>query len=214
MINGIRIKVCGITSLVDAEAADAIGADSLGFIFYAKSPRCVAAQQYQAMKNLLPERRRVAVSVEPTRDELTAQLALGFEHYQIHFNVDTALETIAMWSEVVGKDELWLAPRLPVGVDVAPEWLPFAQTFLLDTFHKDKIGGTGKTGDWGKFKRHRLQHPQHHWILSGGLSPDNVVDAIRATGANRIDVNSGVELSPGIKSPAKLNALAAAMKTL
>ena len=65
MINGIRLKVCGITSLVDADAADAVGADCLGFIFHAKSPRHVSPTQYAAMRDRLPPRKRVAVCVEP-----------------------------------------------------------------------------------------------------------------------------------------------------
>jgi phosphoribosylanthranilate isomerase len=214
MINGIRVKVCGIMSLVDAEAADAIGADSLGFIFYPKSPRFISPVQYQAMKSLLPERRRVAVCVEPSQGELEALVALGFENYQIHFNADTPIETLAMWSEIAGKDEVCFAPRLPAGADVKTEWLSLTHTFLLDTFHKDKMGGTGETGDWEKFKRLRATYPDKHWVLSGGISPENVAEAIRATDAKRIDVNSGVEQSPGIKSPAKLQALAATLRVL
>ena len=69
MINGIRLKVCGLTSLVDADAADKIGADYLGFIFYPKSPRGITLTQYAAMKDRLPPRKRVAVCVEPTAAE-------------------------------------------------------------------------------------------------------------------------------------------------
>ena len=86
-----------------------------------------------------------------------------------------------------------------------------AETFLLDTFHADKFGGTGETGDWAKFKRHQAAHPGKTWILSGGLNPDNIAAAITATGAKFVDVNSGVEQSPGIKSPAKLQALVLAL---
>src|SRR6478735_4396493 len=72
MINGVRLKVCGLTSLVDAEAADAVGADYLGFIFYPKSPRGITATQYAAMKDRLPPRKRVAVLVEPPAADLAA----------------------------------------------------------------------------------------------------------------------------------------------
>ena len=67
MIDGIRFKVCGLTSLVDAEFADRCGADYLGFIFYPKSPRFISLEQFRAMAPRLPDRRKVAVSVEPTR---------------------------------------------------------------------------------------------------------------------------------------------------
>src|SRR6185369_15616319 len=103
MINGIRLKVCGITSLVDADAADAVGADFIGFIFHAKSPRNLAAAQYKAMSERLPPRKRVAVCVEPSADDLAALLALDFDRFQIHFSPDMPAATIAGWSQLVGR---------------------------------------------------------------------------------------------------------------
>ena len=206
MINGVRLKVCGITSLVDADAADAVGADYLGFIFYPKSPRFVAYPQFKAMQDRLPPRKRVAVSVEPTTAELAKQVEHDFDFFQIHFNPQTSLDVIAAWAKTVDVSRLWLAPRLPPGMDISAEWLPLAETFLIDTFHPDKMGGTGATGDWSKFKSLRETHSDKRWILSGGLSPDNIAEAVTSTGAKYIDVNSGVEQAPGIKSPAKLKA--------
>ena len=211
MINGVRLKVCGITSLVDADAAAAIGADCLGFIFHAKSPRNLAAAQYAAMKDRLPLGKRVAVCVEPPAAELAALDKLGFDYFQVHFSVETPVAILATWSQLVGGNRLWLAPKLPPGQDVKPGWLPLADTFLLDTFHADKFGGTGETGDWAKFKHHCETHPGKTWILSGGLSADNIAAAVTATGAKFLDVNSGVEQAPGIKSPAKLKAFVLAL---
>jgi len=211
MINGIRLKVCGITSLVDADAADAVGADYLGFIFHAKSPRNIARAQYQAMSERLPPRKRVAVCVEPTAAELAALVALDFDRFQIHCGVETPVATIAAWSQLTGRARLWLAPKLPPGQDVKPEWLPLAETFLLDTFHADKFGGTGETGDWPKFKRHQAAQGAITWILSGGLNAENITAAVAATGAKFIDVNSGVEQAPGIKSPTRLQAFVRAL---
>ena len=207
MINGIRLKVCGLTSLVDADAADAVGADYLGFIFYPKSPRGITLTQYQAMKERLPPRKRVAVCVEPTPTELAALGQQDFDRFQIHFNADAPAYLVASWAETVGISRLWLAPKLPPGQDVKPAWLPLANTFLLDTFHADKFGGTGETGDWEKFKRHQATHGTKTWILSGGLNATNIAGAVTATGAKFIDVNSGVEQAPGIKSPDKLKAI-------
>jgi phosphoribosylanthranilate isomerase len=73
------------------------------------------------------------------------------------------------------------------------------------------MGGTGATGDWAKFKRFREMHPAKHWVLSGGLDPHNVAEAVSSTGANFVDVNSGVEQAPGIKSLPKLQAFALAL---
>ena len=211
MINGIKLKVCGITSLVDADAADAIGADYLGFIFYPKSPRWVSYPQYKAMEERLPPRKRVAVSVEPSVEDLAKQVDHGFDFFQIHFNPQTPLDVVTSWAKAVDPARLWLAPRLPEGVDIYPELLPLAETFLLDTFHPDKMGGTGATGDWAKFKRYREAYANKRWILSGGLNPENIAEAVSATGAKYIDVNSGVEQAPGIKSPAKLKAFVLAL---
>lgn len=207
MINGIRLKVCGITSRVDADAAAAVGADFLGFIFYPKSPRMVTPAQYRAMSAHLPPGKKVAVCVEPTPIDLVRLVELGSDYYQVHFKAGEPLAHVASWAQTVGRPRLWLAPKLPPEQDMKPEWLKLADTFLLDTFHANKFGGTGETGDWPKFKRHREAHPGKTWILSGGLNPENIVAAVTATGARFVDTNSGVETSPGVKSREKLFAL-------
>jgi phosphoribosylanthranilate isomerase len=212
MIEGIQIKVCGLTSLVDADFADLCGADYLGFNFYAKSPRSISLKQYSAMAGRLPGRRRVAVAVEPEGAALQAMADAGFDRFQIHFRHDLPMRRIEAWSQAVGPSKLWLAPKLPPGVDVHPRWLELAKAMLLDTFDKSLFGGTGRTGDWDKFKRHRKEHKGTTWILSGGLSPENVGEALDDTGARFLDVNSGVESAPGVKDHAKLGAFAAAVR--
>lgn len=204
MIDGVRLKVCGLTSLVDAESADAWGADYLGFILYPQSPRFVSLDQFRAMCSLLPDRKKVAVSVEPTPAELCDMRAVGFDCFQVHYRADTPLSVIEEWSEAVGADRLWLAPKLPPEQDIPAEWLLLANSFLMDTFTADKFGGSGHTGDWGKFARHRLAHPGKHWFLAGGLNPENVGAALKASGARFVDVNSGVESVPGVKNLEKL----------
>ena len=211
MINGISVKVCGITSEADAQAAAEIGADYLGFIFYPNSPRCLSAAKYDELKPRLPAVKKVAVLVEPSTVDLAALSAAGFDFFQIHFKFGLPLARVREWSEVVSPARLWLVPQLPPADDVAAELLPLADTFLLDTFHAAKFGGTGETGDWTKFQRHQAAHPEKRWILSGGLKPENVSAAVRATGAKFIDVNSGVESSPGIKDHVKLQQLALAL---
>ncbi len=211
MIDGIRLKVCGLTALVDAEFVDRCGVDYIGFILYPKSPRYVPLVQFEAMRKQLPDRKKVAVSVEPSLDELAAMRAAGFDFFQIHFRDTTPLATLAAWSAAVGPERLWLAPKLPPERDVDPAWLPLAETFLLDTFSADKFGGSGHTGDWGKFARHKTAHPDKTWILAGGLNPENIGDALRHSGARYVDVNSGVETLPGVKDHAKLKQLVIAI---
>jgi phosphoribosylanthranilate isomerase len=204
MIDGIRIKLCGLTSLVDAEFADRCGVDYLGFNLYPKSPRFIALETFRAMTQRLPERRKVAVCVEPSLAELRAMAAAGFDYFQVHFRPEIGAAKAAEWAGVVGADKLWLAPKLPPAVDLDPALLPHAGYFLLDTYHADKFGGTGATSDWPKFARHQAAHPDKWWILSGGLNPDNIGDALRASGAKFVDPNSGVESAPGVKDHEKL----------
>lgn len=204
MIDGIRIKVCGLTTLVDAEFADKCGVDYLAFNLHPASPRHITLAQYRAMAPLLPDRKRVAVSVEPSLPHLLEMREAGFHFFQIHARHDLPLATVQAWSAAVGAERLWLAPKLPPGEDVPAAWLPLAKHFLLDTFHREAFGGTGKTGDWEKFARHRRQHPERTWILAGGLNPANVGDALRASGAKFLDVNSGIEVAPGVKDHNRL----------
>ncbi|CAM2796293.1 phosphoribosylanthranilate isomerase [Rariglobus hedericola] len=208
MIGNTYLKVCGQTRLEDAQVAADLGADYLGFILYPKSPRYLSLERYKEIAPTLPAGpRRVAVMVEPSLEALGEAIAAGFDLFQIHFSHTTSLETVRAWSGSVGAHRLWLAPKLPPGEDVPADWLPLAATFLLDTFHAGGFGGSGKTGDWGKFARHQQTYPQHTWILAGGLNPDNLTDAITASGARTVDVNSGVETSPGVKDHTKLKQL-------
>lgn len=211
MIDGIRFKVCGLTSLVDAELADRCGADYLGFIFYPKSPRYVSPEKFRAMAARLPPRRKVAVTVTPTVAELEALQAAGFDYFQIHFPLDTPVAALAAWSEAVGKKRLWLAPKLPPEADVTPEMRAAAKFLLVDTFHAAGFGGSGLTGDWGKFARLQAAHRENFWILAGGLNPENIGEALRASGARFVDVNSGVEAAPGVKDEAKLKRFVVAL---
>ena len=212
MIDGIQIKVCGLTSLVDADYADACGADYLGFILHPGSPRHITLPQYRSMAARLPERRKVAVSVEPSLEDLGAMRGAGFDRYQVHFRHDLPLSFFEGWSRAVGAENLWLAPKLPPAVDVPEAWLALSETLVLDTFDPTLFGGTGRTGDWPKFRRHRERFPAMAWILSGGLTPENVGEALAGTGAQIVDVNSGVESAPGVKDHARLKAFMSAVR--
>lgn len=211
MIDGIRFKVCGLTSLVDAEFADRCGADYLGFIFHPASPRFLPLEQFRAMAPRLPERRKAAVTVEPTLDRLAALRDAGFDYFQIHHALATPPETLHAWSQLVGREKLWLAPKLPPGVAVPADVLAAAKFILFDTYQPGGFGGSGKTGDWSGFARQQAAHPDHHWILAGGLNPENIGAALQASGARFVDVNSGVESAPGVKDEAKLKRFVVAL---
>jgi phosphoribosylanthranilate isomerase len=211
MIEPLQVKVCGLTSLADAEFAAACGAGYLGFILHPKSPRHISLEGFRSFYGRLPKRTLVAVTVEPSADALLAMREAGFKRFQVHFRHDTPVGVIRSWSSVVGAENLWLAPKLPPRADAAVAWLGLSKTVLLDTFDEKLFGGTGRTGDWPKFKRHQQRHPATTWILSGGLNPANVVEAIDESEARFVDVNSGVESSPGVKDNAKVKAFFAAV---
>ena len=213
MIGDIHLKVCGMKRAEDARLAAELGADFLGFIFYPKSPRYLAFEAYEALAPLLPRGpKRVAVMVEPALEDLRRARETRFDLFQIHARHDASPETVQAWSDEVGAANLWLAPKLPPGAPFPEAWLPLAETFLVDTFHAEGFGGSGRTGDWAGFAGLAATNPDKRWILAGGLSPENVASAIAASGARFVDVNSGVETHPGAKSPEKLRAVAEALR--
>lgn len=212
MIDGIRLKFCGLTTWVDVEFADRLGADYLGFILYPKSSRYLALRQFRDMAPLLPDgRKKVAVVVEPSDEELRAVLDAGFDRVQIHFRLSVPDGALENWSEIVGPERLWLAPKLPPTEPVPARVMELAKTVLWDTFHPGGFGGSGLTGDWTKFKTYRECWPQTQWVLAGGLNPENVGAALKESGTNFVDLSSGVEARPGIKDHAKMKALVLAI---
>lgn len=212
MTNGIRIKICGLTSQVDAEAAATAGADYLGFILYPKSPRYISPEAFTALLPNLPAVKKVGVVVYSSPDDLARVKDAGFDYVQVHFPNETAFFEAAMWTDIIAPDRLWLAPRVPVGKELDLAFVPLADTFLIDTYHPTKVGGSGETGDWPAFAKLRDKFRKVSWVLAGGLNPENILAAATTSKAFTLDVNSGVESSPGVKDPAKLKALFEALK--
>lgn len=212
MMNGrLRTKVCGLTREEDVDLALELGADYCGFIVFPKSPRGITVERAVELASRVPEGKRVLVDVETERDELARRSKLGFDYFQIHTRIDVGLAQLSEWSALVGRERLWVAPKL-APTDAFPESiLEFADTVLLDTYHKDRMGGTGETGDWDRFVSLQAQYPDHKWILAGGLKPDNIRAAVAATGTDYADLSSGVEAEPGKKSPEKLKELFGAL---
>lgn len=212
MVSGTRVKVCGVTRVEDAQLALELGADYCGVIRYDKSPRMATEAQARRLSNSLPVGKRVCVDVSPTPQELENHGDLGFDFFQIHFDLEVAMATVAAWSGVVGREALWLAPRIPPGEPFPENMLAFADTILIDTYHAEDYGGTGQTGNWAQFGQLMRSYPDTRFVLAGGLNPENIREAVRVSGARVVDVNSGVEASPGIKDPEKLRAFFAALK--
>jgi phosphoribosylanthranilate isomerase len=196
----MRVKICGITNLADAEAAIAAGADALGFILHEKSPRFIPIEKAIAIVEQLPPFvQSVAVTVNATKEFSN----LGWRKQLKRFNLAQlhGRET-PVHVRAVGK-YLPVIKAVPAGDAAAIDPAAYdVSAFLLDTPSKDH-GGTGRTFDWNlavEFKK-RTSRPL---ILSGGLNPENVAQAIAQVQPYAVDVSSGVEASPGRKDHAKL----------
>jgi phosphoribosylanthranilate isomerase len=203
-----RIKICGLTRPADARLARELGADYFGIVLHAASPRHVPDASLDGLLAAMPAGQRVAVSVAPEPGLLKKLRARGFDFFQVHYDpAEVAEAALDGWKGEVGGERLWLAPRLPPSQDFPAAALSAAQTLLLDTYQKGTYGGSGRTGDWSHFRALSEAHPAHHWVLSGGLRPENIRAALRSSGAKTMDVNSGVESAPGIKDAILLDLL-------
>ncbi len=194
-----RIKICGITRAEDAQAAAASGADALGLVFYAKSPRHVTLQQARQVTHAIPPFvTRVGLFVNPHEEEVREALrAVALDVLQFHG--EEAPEFCAQFGRPFLK-----AIRVKAGVDLVQCAARYsgAQGLLLDAFVEGTHGGTGLSFDWGLIP-HGLPLPV---ILSGGLHAGNVAEAIRQARPYAVDVSSGVEAAKGIKDAAKIAA--------
>lgn len=214
MTNGIRVKICGLTTRQDAEAAHACGADFLGFIQYPKSPRYISMEAFRGMLPDLPPIPKIGVVVYSSMSDLEALKESPFDFIQLHFPNETPFFEAALWTDIIPPERLWMAPRILPMTDLDLAFLPLADTFLMDTFDAEKVGGSGRTGDWEKFRRLREKHQKINWVLAGGLTPENVADAVTTANTRNIDVNSGVESAPGVKDHSRIKALFEKLATL
>jgi phosphoribosylanthranilate isomerase len=193
------VKICGITRVEDAQAAVAGGASALGFVFWPKSPRYIdPARARDIVATLPPSVTPIGVFVDQPADEVNAIVAqVGLGAVQLHGSEDEkyvqAMTRPVVKAVAVGGDK-------PSAVD---RW-PSDVTVLLDVHDPVKKGGTGRTIDWTAASdiatRRRI-------VLAGGLTPENVGEAIARVRPYGIDVSSGVEAEPGIKDHGRLKAL-------
>ena len=193
----VRVKICGITRLEDALFAVNAGADALGFVFYDKSPRHVSAPQAAAICSALPPFvTRVGLFVDASAEFVQSVLhTVPLDLLQFHAN-----ETPAYCAQF-GKAYL-KAVRVTPATDLLKYAADFAAAsgLLLDAYVPGVPGGTGEAFDW-KLIPANLPKPV---VLSGGLTPENVADAIKQTLPWAVDVSSGVESAKGIKDPHKI----------
>ncbi|GAB7081373.1 phosphoribosylanthranilate isomerase [Megalodesulfovibrio paquesii] len=196
----VLVKVCGITRQEDADAAAAVNASLLGFIFHPKSPRAVTPAQAKAI--CTDERMRVGVFVNQTAGEILDIMdQAGLHLAQLHGDQDEAC-CLALGRQRVMR-AFWPQRHETVASFEAElaRFAPYCRFLLLDAGASG--GGHGKTLDWAALGRIKMPRS---WFLAGGLSPENVRQAVDLCNPDGVDLNSGVESAPGIKDPAKLAA--------
>ena len=207
----IRVKICGLRSPQDIAAVAEAGAAYAGFVFFPKSPRHVTLDQARAMAFAAPVGlAKVALVVDASDaalDEIVEAVPLDMLQLHGHESPDRVAAIRARYGLPVMK---------AVGVadegDLAAifDYSTVADQLLIDAKppkNADLPGGNGLSFDWRLVAQRRWLRP---WMLAGGLTPENVAEAIRLTNARQVDVSSGVESAPGVKDPARIMAFARA----
>jgi phosphoribosylanthranilate isomerase len=206
LLSVVRSKICGITRIEDALSAAEAGADAIGLVFYAKSPRAVSVQQARAIIAALPPFvTTVGLFVDASRQELDKILAaVPLDLLQFHGDESPA------FCEALQRPYI-KALRVKPGDDLAAQVAAYGQAsgVLLDTYVPGIPGGTGEAFDWSLVPQ-GLNKPI---ILAGGLVAENVAAAIRQVQPYAVDVSGGVEAGKGIKDAEKIRAFMRAVKT-
>lgn len=209
-----KAKICGVSTPEAVRAVVDGGAAYLGFMFFPRSPRNIAAEA--AARLVPPARARgvkiVAVVVDPSDDDLDALVAgLSPDLIQLH-----GRETPARAREIAARSGRGIVKVVPVSeaadIDAARAYEPVVEHLMFETKppkDAERPGGLGVAFDWTLLQGRRFQRP---WFLAGGLNPWNVGEALAASGAPLADVSSGVERGPGLKDPALITAFLDAVR--
>ncbi|NKQ35263.1 MAG: phosphoribosylanthranilate isomerase [Chloroflexi bacterium] len=212
----MKVKICGITNLADALTAVEAGADYLGFIFYPPSKRSVDINDARKIVTALRERADcpvlVGVFVNETAERMTAVLdEVGLDLAQLSGEETASLVTDER-SELYGRCYKAIRPASLAEAETAARqyFVPALLSILIDTYHPTLRGGTGETGNWAVSAR--LSRHLPGLMLAGGLTPENVGEAVRRVRPYAVDVASGVEAFPGKKDPDKVRAFVANAK--
>ena len=196
-VNRTRVKICGITQLEDAKYAIASGADALGFVFYAPSPRYISPEKAAAIIRQLPAFvTTTALFVNETQenvDRILRETRIDL----LQFHGDELPEFCNQFDRPYIK-ALRMKPDLDLTVEA--QKYSSAQALLLDAYRPGIPGGTGEVFDWDRIP---AKHPAEI-ILAGGLTAENVAQAVLAVAPYAVDVSGGVEKSKGIKDADKV----------
>ena len=187
----VRAKICGLTRVVDVQAAVAAGVDAIGLVFYPPSPRAVSAEQaVELVKQISPFVQAVGLFVNASSAEIQQVLAVvPLDLLQLHG--DETPEQCQAIGQATGRrwiKALQMRPDLDVLAEIDAFAAAGASGILLDAWHPDLKGGTGHAFDWSRWPRSALP-----LILAGGLTAENVSTAIAQTQPYAVDVSGGVE---------------------
>jgi phosphoribosylanthranilate isomerase len=201
-----RIKICGITRIEDALAAAAAGADAIGLVFELKSPRCVDPKQAAAIARALPPYVTVVGLFVDAAPQYVHDVMSRVNLDLLQFHGNEAPESCRAYPKPYVK-AIHMTPD--VDLHTAERRYADAAGLLLDSFSPAASGGTGQVFDWNSVP-HDLKKPV---ILAGGLTPENVTEAIQRVRPYAVDVSSGVEQGKGIKDVKKISAFIEAVRS-
>jgi phosphoribosylanthranilate isomerase len=207
------VKICGLSTPESVEAALAAGADMVGFVFFAKSPRNVGFEQARALGRQARGRAWIVALTVDADDAFLSRVveALDPDVLQLH-GVESPARVREIAARFQRRTMKAIGVAAPEDLARAAEYDEAADFLLIDAKAPKGAahpGGNGLPFDWALARDFAPEPP---WLLSGGLSPANVADAIRATGARGVDVSSGVESAPGVKDLVRIAAFAAAAR--
>ncbi|MBW4668195.1 MAG: phosphoribosylanthranilate isomerase [Cyanomargarita calcarea GSE-NOS-MK-12-04C] len=199
----MRVKICGITQPAQGKAIAKIGATALGFICVPASPRYITSAQIRAVVEELPVfTDKIGVFANASLEQIGQNvLDAGLTGVQLHG--DESLEFCQKLRQSLPKIEILRALRIrtPEDLSTATVYTTCVDTLLLDAYHPQQLGGTGKTLDWEMLQNFSPSCP---WFLAGGLTPDNIIEALSQLNPSGIDLSSGVERTPGDKDLEKV----------
>ena len=198
----MRVKICGIIQPEQGKAIAQLGATALGFICVKASPRYVTPQQIQAVTAQLQPIERIGVFAGTEIKEIQA-IALTAHLTGVQLHGDESPQFCHQLRQSLPTVEILKALRIRTSACLteAATYETCVDTLLLDAYHPQMLGGTGKTLDWATLQQFRPQCP---WLLAGGLTPDNIQNALTQLKPDGIDLSSGVERSPGDKDLTKV----------
>ncbi|MBN3887126.1 MAG: phosphoribosylanthranilate isomerase [Nostoc sp.] len=209
----MRVKICGITQPQQSIAIASLGATALGFICVPTSPRYVTASQIRAAVAELPDNiDTIGVFANATIPEIYQTVVdSGLTGVQLHG--DESTDFCDQIRQALPNVEIIKALRIRnlEHLDTAVDYTKYVDTLLLDAYHPQQLGGTGKTLDWTMLEQFSPTCP---WFLAGGLTADNIVEALNQVNPSGIDLSSGVERTPGDKDLDKVELLFNSLKNI